>query len=587
MEARSVVFSTAMTPTTAQCSGSRQRSGGDRVTADRTAAVSGTLEPVTDRTDRSPDPEGEPALAVHRLRPGRRRSDPPAGHRRRPSRCGRRRRPGVLAGDQGQLERRAHHRHHHGLRSQRASSGWSRSSGGSPRIGVIVVIAVLALVSRRWSAIRDVGLSGAVGMGRLPGRWARCWGPPVADLPTPRSSTSTCRSRWPGWPPRSGWPSAALPYLSRWLQRSIESAIVLLALAAVVNGSGLPVAILASLALGWGVTALVHLIVGSPLGLPSTDEVRVLLGDLGIAAEAVVPNPDQEWGVGRFTALVDGSEVDVSVYGRDASDAQLLAKTARFLFYRDSGPTLALTRRQQVEHEAYLTLMAARAGARVPAVLAAGPAGPAHDALLGDPAAGRRPAVHLRPSTSPQTPPAATLADDGSSGETGSPATRSGGPTRPPDGRVAAPLPSWPPTDGTATDAASMAPRGEPVSTRGPEISDAVRRRHLRPADRLLRRAGIAHGAPVGRDHRGRRPRRGRIRRLPLGLDGGHRRSARPGHRGRAGRRGRCGRARAGGRLGRPRRCRPTALVGALPFLQRAALGHGGLQVAPGQEGHS
>ena len=74
--------------------------------------------------------------------------------------------------------------------------------------------------------------------------------------------------------------------------------------------------------------------------------------------------------------------MDVSVYGRDASDAQLLAKTARFLFYRDSGPTLALTRRQQVEHEAYLTLMAARAGARVPTVLAAGPAGPAHDALL-------------------------------------------------------------------------------------------------------------------------------------------------------------------------------------------------------------
>ncbi len=78
------------------------------------------------------------------------------------------------------------------------------------------------------------------------------------------------------------------------------------------------------------------------------------------------PDPDQEWGVGRFAGVVDGTRVDVSVYGRDASDAQLLAKTVRFLFYRDSGPTLALTRRQQVEHEAYLTLMADRAGARVP-----------------------------------------------------------------------------------------------------------------------------------------------------------------------------------------------------------------------------
>ena len=66
--------------------------------------------------------------------------------------------------------------------------------------------------------------------------------------------------------------------------------------------------------------------------------------------------------MGRFTAIVGGSEVDVSVYGRDASDAQLLAKTGRFAFYRDSGPTLTLTRRQQVEHEAYVTLMAGPAG---------------------------------------------------------------------------------------------------------------------------------------------------------------------------------------------------------------------------------
>ena len=79
---------------------------------------------------------------------------------------------------------------------------------------------------------------------------------------------------------------------------------------------------------------------------------------------------------------LDGEQLDVSVYGRDASDAQLLAKTSRFLLYRDSGPTLTFTRRQQVEHEAYLTLMADRAGVRVARVLAAGPAGPAKDALL-------------------------------------------------------------------------------------------------------------------------------------------------------------------------------------------------------------
>jgi uncharacterized membrane protein YbhN (UPF0104 family) len=43
---------------------------------------------------------------------------------------------------------------------------------------------------------------------------------------------------------------------------------------------------------------------------------------------------------------------------------------------------LTLTRLQQVEHEAYLTLMAERSGALVPAVVAAGPTGPANDAVL-------------------------------------------------------------------------------------------------------------------------------------------------------------------------------------------------------------
>ena len=113
--------------------------------------------------------------------------------------------------------------------------------------------------------------------------------------------------------------------------------------------------------------------------------------------------------MGRFTGRVDRSEVDVSVYGRDAADAQLLAKTGRFLFYRDSGPTLALTRRQQVEHEAYLTLMAARAGARVPAVLAAGPAGPAHDALL----VTRPPGSTRLSEFAPYVPPVAAGSDNG------------------------------------------------------------------------------------------------------------------------------------------------------------------------------
>jgi uncharacterized membrane protein YbhN (UPF0104 family) len=248
-------------------------------------------------------------------------------------------------------------------------------------VGTIALVAVLALVSRRWSAIRDIALAGV-------GSWLVCvildaiLGPTGGRPPDPSLHGLDLTFPVARVAATVGVVTAALPYLSRWLQRTLEMVTAVLAVAVVVNGSGLPVPVLASVALGWGVTALVHLVVGSPLGLPSPDEMVLLLGDLDINAQAVEPMPRQEWGVGRFAGQVDGDPVDVSYYGRDAADAQFLAKATRFLFYRDSGPTLTFTRRQQVEHEAYLTLMAGRAGVRVATVMAAGPAGPAHDALF-------------------------------------------------------------------------------------------------------------------------------------------------------------------------------------------------------------
>ncbi len=95
------------------------------------------------------------------------------------------------------------------------------------------------------------------------------------------------------------------------------------------------------------------------------------------------PASRQVWGVEQFTGRDPAGEpVELAVYGRDASDARVLAKLWRFAVYRDSGPTLILDRLQQVEHEAYLTLMAGRAGVVVPDVLAAGRFGPSNDAAL-------------------------------------------------------------------------------------------------------------------------------------------------------------------------------------------------------------
>ena len=177
--------------------------------------------------------------------------------------------------------------------------------------------------------------------------------------------------------------ATALPYLSRPVHRLVSFLVAVAALAAVSGGYALPVNALSSLILGWGVAAALHLAVGSPLGLPSTTEVTEWVADLNLTVKDITRSPRQVWGVEQLTGQDQaGRAIELAVYGRDASDARALAKLWRFCLYRDSGPTLIVDRMQQVEHEAYLTLMAGRAGVLVPEVLAAGRFGPSKDAAL-------------------------------------------------------------------------------------------------------------------------------------------------------------------------------------------------------------
>ena len=177
--------------------------------------------------------------------------------------------------------------------------------------------------------------------------------------------------------------ATALPYLSRPMHRLVSFLVAVAVLAAICGGQALPVNALSSVVLGWGVAAALHLAVGSPLGLPSAAEISEWITDLNVAVRDLTQASRQLWGVEQFTGQgAAGEAIELSVYGRDASDARLLAKLLRFCLYRDSGPTLILDRLQQVEHEAYLTMTAGRTGVLVPDVLAAGRFGPSRDAAL-------------------------------------------------------------------------------------------------------------------------------------------------------------------------------------------------------------
>jgi uncharacterized membrane protein YbhN (UPF0104 family) len=253
--------------------------------------------------------------------------------------------------------------------------------------GVTVILLALALVARRWVIARDIALSAAV-TAALSGILTVVLGSNGG-----RPSGIVIHGYYMRFPVLQialfmAVTTAALPYLARGLQRLIEAFIALVAMACAVGGHGLPLNVLGSLAIGWGATALIRLIFGSPLGLPSIEDVRALLGELGIRTSHVQPEARQVWGVAKYRgtqvrqADAPGQRIGIAVYGRDAADARLLTKAGRFLFYRDSGPSLTLTRLQQVEHEAYLTLRAGQAGVAVPAIIEAGTAGPSRDAVL-------------------------------------------------------------------------------------------------------------------------------------------------------------------------------------------------------------
>jgi uncharacterized membrane protein YbhN (UPF0104 family) len=160
--------------------------------------------------------------------------------------------------------------------------------------------------------------------------------------------------------------SRPLRYLGRWL-------IVLAALATVALGAALPGGIFGALAIAGAAAAIVHLAFGSPGGRPSLGDVTEALAELGVEAGALEDaalQPEGTWSV--IGTQPSGDRIRIKVYGRDAWDGQLVMSLWRFIWYRDSGRTISVSRIQQVEHEAFLTLLASSAGLRVPSVLAAG-----------------------------------------------------------------------------------------------------------------------------------------------------------------------------------------------------------------------
>ena len=221
-------------------------------------------------------------------------------------------------------------------------------------LGGAFALAVVALVAGGWSAMVD-GLTGSNP-------------PPV--YPAVRVAIATALI------------VTTSPHLGRPVRRLGRWVIGLGALAGIALGIALPLGVVAGFAIGIGSAALVHLVFGSPGGLPSLDQVRAALEELGVEVSNLRQAELQPRGVALLRGEGgDGRPMLVKVYGRDAWDGQLLTSTWEYLWYRDESPNVTLSRRQQVEHEAFVTMLAERSGVPVLPVVAAGVAG-ARDGVL-------------------------------------------------------------------------------------------------------------------------------------------------------------------------------------------------------------
>lgn len=163
----------------------------------------------------------------------------------------------------------------------------------------------------------------------------------------------------------------ATPYLSRRLCHWLWGAVWLVALGRIVVGAHFPIDVIGGAALGWLIGAAIHLAWGVPHRGLAADTIRGALTRAGLDLHEIrQPQVDARGSTPFFARAADGTDWFIKLIGRDQRNADLLFKTYRYLLYReleDEAPFA--TPKQQIEHEAYLVLLAERAGVRVPGVL--------------------------------------------------------------------------------------------------------------------------------------------------------------------------------------------------------------------------
>lgn len=131
--------------------------------------------------------------------------------------------------------------------------------------------------------------------------------------------------------------------------------------------------VIGGVALGFSIGAGTLLVLGAPGGDLSAAAVELALSEAGIdVAEVRRASVDARGSAPFFVTTRDGQHLFAKAVGKEQRNADLLFKASRLILYRQLEDEVPyVSPKQQIEHEALLSLLAERAGVRTPPIVVA------------------------------------------------------------------------------------------------------------------------------------------------------------------------------------------------------------------------
>ena len=229
-------------------------------------------------------------------------------------------------------------------------------------LAAVLILALVTLANRRYRIAAAIALSGTLAF-----IIAEMIEPAVraTEFPSPNAAVAAALA------------TAARPMLRQRWRRLSWCVVWLVGFAEVYLGSAFLVDVVGGVALGFGIGAAVHLVLGAPGGRLSPAAVKHALTAAGIkVSEVHRASVDARGSAPFFATTLDDRELFVKAVGREQRNADLLFKVSRLVLYRELEDEIPyFSPKQQIEHEALLSLLAERAGVRTPPIVVATEAG--------------------------------------------------------------------------------------------------------------------------------------------------------------------------------------------------------------------